>query len=411
MTRSRLNRGMLAAGALAMPVVAGLATSGPALAQSDEAFTPLGIRTGAFLVHPGLETDVSYDDNIFANNNNEDDDIIFEVRPNVSAESQWSRHQLNLTADADIGLYKDSTDSNYYDFGVGANGRVDVLRNSALKFGVGLRRDHEDRDDPDESGDDDVTKIRQGTLNLAYRHFFNRVYVEPGVDFTRRDYEDTDNTNNDDRDNNRSRFRLRAGYAISPRLTVFGEGFYGFVEYDETPNDAGLDRESELFGGRAGVEIELTNLLVGEMSLGYSKQTYDDDQLDDIDSPSANVALTWYPTELTTVQGTVRGDIRETTTNVNGKPASGIIGAVAGIEVEHELRRNIFLTGQAIYQRDDFDGTSRTDDIFRLGGGLRYLLNRNIGIDANYNFSTRSSDDNENEFDRSIFRIGLVARL
>ncbi|MEZ5824887.1 MAG: outer membrane beta-barrel protein [Geminicoccaceae bacterium] len=411
MSRSRLTRGLLAASAMVLPGLAVLGTTGPASAQDVGAFTPLGIRAGSFLIHPTLEADVAYDDNIFATDDNEEDDITYEFRPRVTAQSQWSRHKLDVTADADTGIFSDNSDSNYFDFGVAANGRLDVLHNSALKIGAGIRRDHEDRDDPDESGDDDVTEILISGINLAYRHTFNRVYVEPGFDFSRRDYDNTDNVKNNDRDNQRTQFRMRVGYAVSPRLSVFGEGFYGFVTYDQTPNAAGLDRESDSFGGRAGVEVELTGLLTGEASFGYSKQTYDDDQLDDIDSPSAQVALTWNPTQLTTVTGSLSGDIRETTTVVNGDPASGIIGLSAGISVQHELRRNIYLSGRVGYDRDDFDGTDRTDDTYRVGAGIRYLLNRNIGVDASYDYSTRSSDIDDQEFDRNIFRIGIVARL
>ncbi|MCB1969231.1 MAG: outer membrane beta-barrel protein [Geminicoccaceae bacterium] len=406
-----MTRSFLATGSVVLPVALALVLSHDAAAQQVGDFDPLGIRAGSFLIHPQVETDASYDDNIFATNNDETDDIIFGIRPSITAESQWSRHQLDVSLDGDAGLYSDNHDSNFYDAGIGLNGRIDVMRNSAFKVRLFGRRAHEERDDPNESGDKEVTKYYRTGMDLGYRHNFNRVYIEPTFTFNRVDFEDTRNVNNDDRDSNRYRMRGRVGYAISPRLSVFGEGYMGYVEYDETPNDSGLDRNSENYGGNVGVEVELTGLLTGEASIGYTKQTYDDDDLDNIDSPAANVSLTWLPTQLTTVVGTLSGEIRETTEVVDGDPASGIAEAIAQIDVTHELRRNIILTGNIGYIHDDFKGTSRTDKSVKAGAGVRYLLNRNLGVDATYDFSHRNSDSSNNEYTRSIFRIGLVAQF
>ena len=45
------------------------------------------------------------------------------------------------------------------------------------------------------------------------------------------------------------------------------------------------------------------------------------------------------------------------------------------------------------------------------GAGASYLINRNFSIDAGYRYSKLWSDDNEEEFDRNVVRIGVTARL
>jgi len=379
--------------------------------QEDNPFQPLGIRAGAFLVHPQLAVSGTYDDNIFADDENEEDDFFLDVQPSVTAESQWSRHELNVTAGADTSFYVDNTDNNYFDYGIDAEGRLDVLRGSRLNARLSLGRDHELRTSQDDAGQDEITQIYRGVADLNYRHNFNRVFVQPGVIFRRNDFTDTDDINNDDRDNLRSIYRLRAGYAVSPRFNVFGQGDYVVVDYDETPNDQGIDRNSDGYAIGGGVEVELTNILVGEVGIGYREQSYDDDALSDFSGIGANAALTWYLTRLTTIVASVDADVEETTVSFEGEPASSVYAINAGVEATHELRRNILLSGNLNYLRDDFEGTSRVDDTFVAGAGLRYLLNRNLGVDATYGFATRSSDADNGDFTRNIFRIGVVARL
>ena len=382
-----------------------------ALAQDTGPLEPLGIRAGAFLIYPSLAISGSFDDNVFATDDNEDDDYFMTISPSVRAESQWSRHALRVTAKADTGLYLDDTDNNFFDYGIEAAGRLDVMRGSALQIRTELGRTHQARSDPDDTGQDDVTKYIRGVLDLSYRHNFNRVFIQPGVSFQRFDYEDVGATNNDDRDILRTGTRLRVGYAVSPRISVFGQGDYAFTDYDETPDDNGIDRESDSYGGSIGAEIDLTGILTGEVSIGYREQDYDDGTLDDFSGVGAEANLTWEVTQLTTIVGSLVGENRETTVIVNGDPASSIFGVTAGVDVTHELRRNILLNGNVAYQRDDFEGTNRTDDSFFVGAGARYLVNRNLAVDASYNFSTRTSDDDDQDYTRSVFRVGVVIQL
>ena len=71
----------------------------------------------------------------------------------------------------------------------------------------------------------------------------------------------------------------------------------------------------------------------------------------------------------------------------------------------------MLLNANVGYARDDFEGTSRTDNIFSAGTGVSYLLNRNLSVDARYRFTKRDSDDHDIEFDRNIVLIGLTAKL
>ena len=156
-----------------------------------------------------------------------------------------------------------------------------------------------------------------------------------------------------------------------------------------------------------GAAVDLTNLLVGEFSVGYRRQYFDEGDFDEEDGVGYNVDLTYTPTLLTTVTASGGGDFRPTTQdNAEANFRSNI-----GLGVEHELLRNVILAANVGYTRDEFSGIDRTDNTIGAGGGVSYLINRNFSVNAGYSFTTRSSDEDDEEFDRNLIRIGVAARL
>ncbi len=410
MTTTRLI-GVLVAGAA---VLAPLATAAqdvrnvPVQNRARPDYDPLGIRARAFLIYPEIATGVAYDDNIFSTNDDEDDDVIFTVRPEITALSQWSRHQLNVSAFGDFGFYGSHQDSNYQDFGVGLGGRLDALRNSRTSIQTAFARLHEDSEEADAQGNEDVTQYYRTSVNLNHRHEFTRIYVQPIARFLRLDYDNAGDIDNSDRDRNEYSLGLRTGYALSPRITPFVELIGSAREYDETP---GLDRNSTGFDALIGTTIDFTGVIFGEVSAGYTRREYDDNDLENVDGFAGNAGVTWNVTPLTSVIFDGQAGIDETTVVYQGDTATANNYAGLGINVFHELRRNIILNVNGEYVRDDYEGTGRTDNTYTAGAGVSYLINRRFSLDATYDFSHRQSDDGNAEFDRNIFRLGLVAKL
>lgn len=381
------------------------------LTRTRPEFDPLGIRAGSFLVFPQIRASTRYDDNIFARESNEEDDIIVGVEPSVNVRSQWSRHQLNLQIGGDVGRYLDNSDSSYEDFGVSATGRVDVVGESAIRFGGFVGRNHEDRDDPEESGQEDVTEIIEGNFIANYRHVINRLFIQPGIQIRRRDFDDVNGINNDDRDIWRYAPSLRVGFAVSPGTALFANVEFNQVIYDETPDDRGVDRDSQGFAVTVGSEFDLTGKLLGEIQAGFQAQEFDDSDLDDFSGARAEGAVTYNLTPLTALQFSVGAGLEETTVSLLGENASANFRTTAGLQLTHEFLRNLIFVARGNYIRDDFEGIDRTDDRFGAGATLSYALNRNLSVDLDYDFTKRSSDLDGNDFDRNVVRAGLTARF
>ena len=367
-------------------------------------YDALGIRRGVFLIYPQVDAGLTYDSNIFADDSDEED-LILSVAPSVTAQSQWSRHEIEATLDAEGAAYVDHNDANYLDVGGRVAGRFDISRASFARGIVEAGREHEDFASPDEVNRNETTNVFRYLVGADYRRTFNRVYVQPGFRVQRIDFEDGDVNF---RDRTRYLAALRAAYALSARLRLLAVGEYDIVRYDE---QLVLDRDNMGIAGRVGVEAELSGLLFGELTAGFVHRTYSDDDLDDVNGPSVVGALTYNVTPLTSITATAAAAVEETTVVFEDDAASSQRSTSATVEVFHELRRNILLSGEAGYIRDDFTGTGRTDDTYALGVGAEYFLNRNLSLFGNYRFSSRSSDADDAEYDRNVVFVGVNARL
>ncbi len=371
---------------------------------------PLGMRAGGFLIYPRVSVLTVYDSNVFARSHDVQDDIALEVSPRILVRSQWSRHALSFSAGADAAFFADESGNNYVDADAGLRGRLDVTRRSAFTGSLKIARRHEGREDPDDVGAKDVTIFYDGDLSLGYRHQFGRFFVQPRLRFRRRDFQDEGGVNHDDRDRNAYIGQLRAGMSVSPRVNAFVQGRYNIIRYDETPNDQGLDRDSDGWFVGGGVELDFTGLLFGEISVGYARRDYDDPNLDDPAGFSGMLEVTWNPTRLTSVIFTGEAGIAETTVNFDGEDATARMFNTIGVEVIHELRRNILLRGRASFEREDFKGTDRSDNTFRAGLGLGYIVNRWLVVDAGYDFAARDSDEADRDYLRHVVRVGVTLR-
>lgn len=373
-------------------------------------FDPIGIRAGSFFLFPSIGLAGVYDDNVFAEKD-EESDFATVVTPLLRLRSNFSRHSLNLDVGAETAFYAKEDDNNYQDVFARGGGQLEITRDNLLNASFDLSRLHEDRDSPDDSGQDEITKYYSQKAGLSYRRNFNRLFAIVGSELLRFDYQDTDDENNDDRDRNQLLGRARLGYEIGPRLAAFVQGTADARRYDETPDDGGFDRDSEGYGARVGATVDITSILFGEVSAGYTYRNYDDEELDSVDGLGLGGSITWNVTPLTSIIFEALGEIQETTVAAGADRAAGNFQKTAGVDLTHELLRNVLLNANAAYIRDDFEGIDRTDDSVLLGGGVSYLLNRNLSLDATYSFRNRFSDESDEEYTRNIIMLGLTAKL
>jgi hypothetical protein len=376
-----------------------------------------GIRLGSFLMYPRIETGVETNDNVFATETNEQSDTIWRTSPSVNLVSNWNRHQLEAYARGTITRYSDFDDENTNDVEFGARGRLDIQRFFEVNTAVSHARFTEPRvaqNTPDAS--EAPIEYDLDRFSIGGRKTFNRVRLGLNFDYAKHDYDDGRTIGSatvpsvvidqDVRDREMTTVRARADYAISPDTAVFFQVAANERSYDVSSTPLLAARDSQGYEVLAGADFEVSNLIRGEAALGYLSQDFDDVRFQDIDGFGARVSMEWFPTELTTVSGTVSRVVEDSV--VIG--AGGFLSSSASLQVDHELLRNVILTGQLAYSQDEFEGVDRQDD--RLLGAISgtYLLNRYIGLGLSYSYLDQTSEglDRGREFTVQKVALSLV---
>jgi hypothetical protein len=376
---------------------------------------PLGVRAGGFLIFPNVELGTTYDDNVFATENNKQGDFRFQILPTVAVESDFNRHLLRFSAGADVGRYVDNTSENYIDYFFTGSGRYDITGDASVSTDVAYRKLHEDRGDPDSAiGAAEPIEFSRSSADLTYQQRFNRVTGRVGVGVGREDYDDVPSVigvtlDQDDRDRWSYTATGQVGYDLYPGYQPFLRFNYTRTEYDEGTVKANSDNYEAV----VGTSLDLTNLLTGEIFVGYLARNYDEDAFDDFSGVSYGLALDYSITQLTTLNGKISRAVEDGFSN-NPNPRDRTTFRVG---VDHELLRNLILSAKAEYQRDDYlnsdplTGLTREDDFYLLQAGATYKFNRNLYLSGTYSYSTRDTNRQFGDYDRNLFMLRVGAQL
>jgi hypothetical protein len=377
-------------------------------------YIALGVRAGSFIIRPGIDVQETYSDNIFRTPAMEEADFITRFMPRVSASSDWNNHSLSVFGRGDIGRYKDNSFEDYEDYTFGARGRLDVLRSTNVKARLETKKRHEDRSSPDDAGGRHPTEYYAHIGQLEGYHRLNRLNFTLGAGVERFDFKDSSTglatINNDDRDRDEYEVSLRVGYEVISNYEAFVRATYNIRDYDAGMDDSGIDRDSDGYEAVAGIKVDFGGITFGNFFVGYRRQSYESPLFNASGGPVVGADITWNVTPLTTILGSIKREIRESTTGDGfGSFASGSFYTNGEISAQHELLRNLILEAQLGLSNNDFKGISRSDDLFYGGVSANYLLTRNFALRGGYRYRSRDSDVAGSDYNENVVFVRLQA--
>lgn len=351
---------------------------------------PLGIGTGGFLFFPQLDVGVEFNDNIYAAPTNETSDTILHADVSGRLASQWSRHALNFFGGVQTRTFLDNDDDNAVDWRIGADGRIDIRRELYVRGGANFGHATESRfsgNGPAQLVEPIEYDFQEGEAELVYN--VNRIRLGAGVAYGSYDYDNglvapATVFDQNDRDNELVDIKGRIDYALSPDSALFGQVVHRTRDYDLDSGVANgnpiLDRDSEGWRYLVGANFDLTSVVRGEVGVGYSETEYDSPALANVDGLAAEARVEWFVTQLTTLTF----DASRETTDAGISGAAGIERTTFGVRGDHELRRDIILTGGYRLDQDEYQSFDRDDDRSRLDVGVDWYANRALKFGASY---------------------------
>jgi len=351
-----------------------------------------GLPMGAFTAYPKLTVGAELNDNIYASRVNEQEDTVYTVQPELIIQSGWSRNMLQAFVRGGRRMYVDFPKESSTDYQLGVNGYIDA-GSSRILAGA----DYGDYTEPRTSGTTPTSAAKPveytlGQANIGLVHTFNRLRLSGRVDLQDYDYKNARTTAGalvlqDDRDRSIMTYSARAEYAVSPDTAVFVAAAMDDREYDFQPPAVGLNRNSQGIDLAVGASFDLTALVRGEFQVGYIDQDYESPVLSDVKGLSTRGLVEWVPTALDTVTFSASRGVSDAT--IGG--ASGFLAGNYSVQLDHELLRNVILTGRAGLGKDEYEGVDRTDDRVSAYLAANYLMNRGLGFTLAYDYLKQDS--------------------
>lgn len=378
-------------------------------------FDAKGVRFGSFILHPSFATELGTDSNVFYQPTNEEEDITLALKPRLDAASDWNNHSITAAIGLNDHRYQDNDSEDHTDIDVSGEARLDVRRSTNIIIGGRQERLAERRGDPDSLAT--AAKPLRYEVRGAYVagvHEFNRARVSLRLDRVNLNYKDAPLTgggvaDQDQRDQTTTTVTGRLEYALSPDTALVAQVAANMRDYKLTPPQAAFDRDSEGSTYLVGINSDISNLIRGELIVGYLQQDYDDPALKDAKGLALEGNIEYFATPLTSFTFAASRRVEETLTT----GASSFVSTEASARVDHELRRNILLTAGVGMLNRDFQGASRDDDLTQADIGARFLLNRRMELGARWRYERQQSSGPiaDPEFDANRFVVSASVRL
>lgn len=376
----------------------------------NEPFDPVGIRIGSFILFPELELGGAYFSNVFRAPN-ASSDIAADVKPAVRLVSNWSRHALEFRANGNLSFYNDFDSENEKGYLVESRGRLDVTRKTSIQALISHEQTQESRSALDASSVGTRANQLTDRAEASLNHRFNRLGLQfrgSVADFA---FGETQNigvvTNNASRDYKAYEEAVRATWELKPTLLPFAEVAINQREYDGLASSDLISRTSQGQRYRLGVSFGNTSqILRGEISLGYGVQSPNDGRLKSLDGLLVDANATWRVTDLTSLLFTARSDVSETSTANVG----GAFFHSWAVEARHSLRSYLIgSAGLSYATQDSLDGVIKESEL-RATLGLEYYLNREAVMFGNYAHTAFDAVGTASDYNGDEVKVGMRLR-
>lgn len=365
------------------------------------------MHVGAFSVTPGLDLSIDSNDNIFYALTNRVSDTSYVLTPTIDIRSNWSRHQLSFSSGYSHSNFSGNSSENSDTGHIGAGARLDVVDGSNIFGALDSSRNFEPRFDPS-SPRSAAKPVHYDLLqsSLGFVKEFNRLKFEGSANYKKYDYFDVkaldgSTISQQDRDYHSNDITGRADYAVSSDTSIFASYTHNSRNYRLTAQN----RNSSGYESRVGINLDLAQLVRGEIAVGYLNQKYKNSSFKTAKGGLFAAKIDYLPTETTTVTARVGKTINETP-NLS---ASGYIFSYDGLGVDHSVTQQLIVSANYDHNESKYNGVSRKDINDFEAVSIRYSMTSHSTVSAKVYHSDLKSNGTgsiPNYHDNGV-RVGL----
>ena len=379
--------------------------------SDDDPYAALGLRLGSFLLFPVLDQTLGYTNNA---------DLVAggaasafsQTQLGIAFQSDWTRHSLTGEINGSRRyFFNDSSETEDVADG-SATARFDLSSSTQLEFGGSYQRTEESFTSNDldfEAGTTPVNRpgIHTATGSVELRRSGGMIAASLRGSIERNQFDaiqlqNGSSTSQDDRNNNELRLQAQVGLDGGRAIQPFIRGTIGKRVYDENLDGEGFERDADIFALSVGTVVDLQDRLTGEVSVGYTREMFTDNRLDDLSGIVADAELTLTPDSLTSFTGRFSSELTPST-----QPGdSGSLTYAGSLSASRRVRDNLTLSAEVSSTWEDFD-SGRLDQTLQASASAEWSLNRFASVIARVGMERFESNEPGASYEAATGQIGL----
>jgi hypothetical protein len=357
-----------------------------------------GLHFSQFWIQPTLETGLFYDSGVGGESSTGS-----YIASNIAAKSDFVRHALNFSLDAEHLKNFDSDADTDTNLSGAANARLDIRRDLVVTSDI---RGRFLEDDPESISTalSAAEPVPYSVVDVqsAINKTFNHLAVSADVAYEAWDYDDVAMIGGGTLDQD---FRDGSSYEVGGRVSyLFSPGYGIFVgtHFNDRNYNSG---DSTGWRSLSGIAFELTSLLRGDVGVGYMTQDFDSGT--EVSSFSYHVGLIWNPTMLMTVR--LDGDRVIDQTDIAGSPGS--IETSFEAAIDYEVLRTLVISPSVGFALDNYISSSFNSRSLWAGINADYRVNRFLSVGFDYRLEEVNYSSGGTDYDRHVVGINAKANF
>lgn len=375
-----------------------------------------GVRAGDFLIEPKIGLETSFNDNIYLAPGNKTDDFIVRLKPAIDVKSQFDRHALNMSLNADGATYG-HRDQNYIDVTAIADGRLDTWAGGSVFGLAAYRRKHEERGSTNNLFGLEPTVYEHSTLNGGVQQVLGQWGGSIAMRADRLAYKDvaantaTGIVPQQWRDRWEYSPTARVDYEFSPGMSAFVRGSYAKRQYDVSVDPNGRNRDANLYDAVLGLRVFQTGSIVGDVYAGWMWHNPEDTNASKISTPKFGGEVEWTINPVLTARAAATRSVEEVVQAANS--AAVVTGASTSLDYfvipSLALRPEL---GIAHLDYKAYAGQQRQKDwVYMAGIGATYIVNPRFSFGPVYRYRHRDSDLANTDYKQHIVLVEATAKF
>jgi hypothetical protein len=376
--------------------------------QEENPYAPLGLRLGTFDATVTLDQGILWSSNINTTQQG-GEAFVSQTELRLRAVSDWSSHSAEINA---VGIFQKSVSGEDFketELGIDGSLAYELGRDMTVTATAAYRLAPEAASSPvilPATDSEPLNHEISASLGVERSLGRTRLSLTGAVD--REIFSDFEGlccgtVSQADRNFTLTTVALRTGYEVSPAFTPFIEGEIGRRNYDVEQDTSGYRRSADRFALKGGVEIDLSEKIEGEVSLGWLRESFDDDRLVPVSALLLDGVLSWSPMRGTTLRLTGNTSVEGSTTAAD----SGSVLYTSRLELLREARPNLTLGLLGGISFRDYVNSSDTETTLSAEASATWWMNRFAGINGRVRHERFDSTRPNRDYDESSIYLGL----